>query len=159
MNAWNKTIPELHMMLKTVEMNIPSSNKAGPVLMIKEGRVEKFKGKGKKGMKGKGKGKFVSRDKPRKDANCFHCNEAMHWKRNCPKFLAEVKLKKSSDASTSGIFVIESFSFSSKSWVFDTGCGNHICNDLQGLRKLKKLKPGSLELHVGNGQRVALKAV
>ena len=43
--------------------------------------------------------------------------------------------------------------------MFDTGCGSHICNDLQGLRKIKRLKQGDLELHVGNGERVAVKAV
>ena len=43
--------------------------------------------------------------------------------------------------------------------MFDTGCGSHICHDLQGLRKIKKLKQGDLELHVGNGERVAVKVV
>ncbi|KAD4586260.1 hypothetical protein E3N88_23861 [Mikania micrantha] len=162
MNACNKTIPELHMMLKTAEMNIPGSNKAGSVLMIKGGPVEKSNGKGKKSMKGKGKGKgkskVVAKTKPLKDAKCFHCDETGHWRRSYP-YLTETKQKKGSTASTSCIFVMEIFSFSSKSWVFDTGCGSHICNDLQGLRKVRKLKIGDLELHVGNGQKVAVKAV
>ena len=43
--------------------------------------------------------------------------------------------------------------------MFNTGCGFHICNDLQGLKRIRKLKQGDLELHVGNGQNVAVKAV
>ena len=43
--------------------------------------------------------------------------------------------------------------------MFDTGCGSHICNDLQGLKKIRKLKHGDFDLFVGNGQKVAVKAV
>ncbi|GJX17412.1 zinc finger, CCHC-type containing protein [Tanacetum coccineum] len=39
------------------------------------------------------------------------------------------------------------------------GCGTHICNTTQGLRGSKKLNPGALSLHVGNGQREAVKAI
>ncbi|KAI3805215.1 hypothetical protein L1987_27389 [Smallanthus sonchifolius] len=64
MNAWDKTVPELHMILKTAEMNIPNSAKSGPMLMIKDGRVRKFeaKEKGKKTYKSKGKGKAVAKN-------------------------------------------------------------------------------------------------
>ncbi|KAI3744606.1 hypothetical protein L1987_57692 [Smallanthus sonchifolius] len=105
MNAWDKTVPELHMMLKTAEINIPTYAKSCPVLMIKEGRVMKSeaKGKGKKSFKskGKGKGKVVAK-KPLKDVKCFHCDEAGHWRRNCPKYLAELKQKKSAGGQSSG---------------------------------------------------------
>ncbi|GJY63820.1 hypothetical protein Tco_0465280 [Tanacetum coccineum] len=48
-------------------------------------------------------------------------------------------------ASTSlGIYTIELFAFPKNSWVYDTGCGTHICNTKQGLRGAKKLKRGSL---------------
>ncbi|GJV45119.1 MEI2-like protein 2 [Tanacetum coccineum] len=62
-------------------------------------------------------------------------------------------------ASTSGIFTIELFSFPGKSWVYDTGCGIHICNTTQGFRGSRKLKLGALSLHMSNGQRVAIKAI
>ena len=55
MNRWEKTLAELHLMLKNAEVNIPT--KTAPVLMIKEGHVKKPNAKGKgKNSKGKGKG-------------------------------------------------------------------------------------------------------
>ena len=157
-NGMEKTLAALHQMLKTAEVNIPS--KTAPVLMIRVGQIKKPKTK-KRGYqgKGKGKGKAVANKKPLKDAKCFHCDETGHWKRNCAKYLAELKQAKASGGESSGIYVIEIFAFPSKTWVFDTGCGFHICNVLQGLRKIRKLKQGDLEVHVGNGQRVAVKAI
>ncbi|GJW12514.1 retrovirus-related pol polyprotein from transposon TNT 1-94 [Tanacetum coccineum] len=51
------------------------------------------------------------------------------------------------------IFTIELYTSPNKSWVYDTGCGTHICNATQGLRASRKLKPSALSLYVGNGQR------
>nr|GEY15563.1 hypothetical protein [Tanacetum cinerariifolium] len=67
---------------------------------------------------------------PAKDSICHECGETRHWKRNCPQ-----------------------------SWIYDTGCGTHICNTTQGLRVSRKLKPGALSLYVGNGQRKAVEAI
>ncbi|GKA16507.1 retrotransposon protein, putative, ty1-copia subclass [Tanacetum coccineum] len=69
------------------------------------------------------------------------------------------KKKLSQEASTSGIFTIELYSFPSKSWIYDTGCGTHICITTQGLRGSKKLKPGALSLYVGDGHRAAVEAI
>ncbi|XP_071694321.1 uncharacterized protein [Rutidosis leptorrhynchoides] len=168
MNNWEKFISELHLMLKTTEKNIPS--KTSEFLMIREGKIKKpqakGRGKGKPKSQGNYKGKnFVSKDsvkkkeKPTKDATCFHCGKIGHWKRNYPTYLAELKKTKASNASTSGIYMIELFAFSSNSWAFDTGCETHICNNVQGLRKIKKLKLGDLVLHVCNGAHVAVVAI
>ncbi|GJW46902.1 retrotransposon protein, putative, ty1-copia subclass [Tanacetum coccineum] len=46
------------------------------------------------------------------------------------------------------IYTIELFAFPKNSWVYDTGCGTHICNTKQELRGAKKLKRGSLYLYV-----------
>ncbi|GJR84638.1 retrotransposon protein, putative, ty1-copia subclass [Tanacetum coccineum] len=69
------------------------------------------------------------------------------------------KKKLSQGASTSGIFTIELYSFPSKSWIYDTGCGTHICITTQGLRGSMKLKPGALSLYVGDGHSVAVEAI
>ncbi|GJW37921.1 retrotransposon protein, putative, ty1-copia subclass [Tanacetum coccineum] len=85
-----------------------------------------------------------------------------HWKRNCPQYLAELLKKKKnavSGAGGSGIFAIELNTFLNRSWIYDTGCGTHICNTTQGLRASRKLKSGALSLYVGNGQREAVEAI
>ncbi|GJZ12014.1 hypothetical protein Tco_0546773 [Tanacetum coccineum] len=69
------------------------------------------------------------------------------------------KKKISQRASTSGIFTIELYSFPSTSWVYNTGCGTHICITTQGLRGSRKLKPGALSLYVGDGHRAAVEAI
>nr|GEU52465.1 hypothetical protein [Tanacetum cinerariifolium] len=85
-----------------------------------------------------------------------------HWKRNCPQYLAELLKKKknaASGAGGSGIFVIELNTILNRSWIYDTGCGIHICNTTQGLSASRKLKQGALSLYVGNGQREAVEAI
>ncbi|KAJ9553788.1 hypothetical protein OSB04_017833 [Centaurea solstitialis] len=100
MNNMEKTIAELHSMLKTAELNMGNKNKTKDVLMVKDGGVKKrngqastSKGKGPvqaiqsapmKG-KGKGKGKKVKPNKARTENRCFICNEIGHWRQNCPK--------------------------------------------------------------------------
>ena len=70
--------------------------------------------------------------------------------------MEEVRKNKGSAASTSGIFVIEvNISISNlSSWVVDTGCGSHICGNVQGLRSRRALAKGEVDLRVGNGARV-----
>nr|GFD26928.1 hypothetical protein [Tanacetum cinerariifolium] len=68
-------------------------------------------------------------------------------------------MKISQGASTSGIFTIKLYSFPSKSWIYDTGCGTYLCITTQGLRGSKKLKPGALSLYVGDGHRTAVEAI
>jgi hypothetical protein len=166
MNGWEKTISELHAMLKTAEKNIP--RKPSNVLMIREGRVKKTQSQNSKtkAKVAKGKGKKIAprpqpknKEKVAKEDACFECGVIGHWKRNCPTYLAELKKKKVGEASSSGIFTIELFTFSSNTWVFDTGCGTHICNSLQGFRKSRQLKAGEMVLHVGNGASVAVQAL
>ncbi|GJV26714.1 retrotransposon protein, putative, ty1-copia subclass [Tanacetum coccineum] len=103
------------------------------------------------------------REDPAKDSICHECGETGHWKRNCPQYLAELLKKKKNAASGagggSGIFVIELNTFLNRSWIYDTGCGTHICNTTQGLRASRKLKLGALSLYVGNGQREAVEAI
>ena len=83
MHHMEKSITELHGMLKNVEMNIQKTN---PVLMVQkgEGMKRKGKGKGNKAKKGKGQSKpKAMKPKPPKEGVFFFCNEQGHWKRNC----------------------------------------------------------------------------
>ncbi|GKC29695.1 retrotransposon protein, putative, ty1-copia subclass [Tanacetum coccineum] len=102
----------------------------------------------------------TKKEHPAKDTECYHCHKTRHWKRNCPLYLAELKKNKASKSSTSGIFTIELFSFpKSNTWNYDTGCGTHIYNTIQGLRGYQKLNKGALDLFVGNGYSAAVKAI
>ncbi|GJW53734.1 zinc finger, CCHC-type containing protein [Tanacetum coccineum] len=175
MHGMGKTVNELHAMLKLHEESLPKKD-ANPALhAIRAGRVQKNQKnkphKAGRGGKGKGKNKMgyahnnvpfapkpktsppPKKDNPAKDAICHQCGEVGHWRRNCPVYLTELMKKKKlpQGASTSGIFTIELYSFPSKSWIYDTGCGTHICITTQGLRGSRKLKPGALSLFVGDG--------
>ena len=64
-------------------------------------KTTKFKkGKGKKAFKKDGKGVAVPgkqaagkkpKDGPKPETECFYCKGSGHWKRNCPKYLADKK--------------------------------------------------------------------
>ncbi|KAI3780382.1 hypothetical protein L2E82_10363 [Cichorium intybus] len=176
MNGLEKTIMELHGMLKTAEANMSkskNSSSTAPVLAIREGAIKKRKAKKPKG-KGKGqvgnpnsnpsnKGKagsmIVSTPNP-DEAVFFHCGEKGHRKRTCPKYLEEIKKIKPKVSSTSGIYMIELHNTSTtNSWVLDTRCGTHICSDVQGLRRSKKLRHGELDLIMGNRHTAAVKRI
>ncbi|GJS36781.1 zinc finger, CCHC-type containing protein [Tanacetum coccineum] len=179
MHSMRKTVNELHAMLKLHEQTLPKNN-APALHAIRAGKVQKGN-KHKKPQpqlaargqnQGKGKNKLAyapkpkippppKREDPAKDYVCHQCGDTGHWKRNCPQYLAELlKNKKlSQGASGSGFFTIELYTFPNKSWVYDTGCGTHICNTTQGLRASRKLKPGTLSLYVGNGQRAKVEAI
>ncbi|KAJ9546374.1 hypothetical protein OSB04_018917 [Centaurea solstitialis] len=101
MNNMEKTIAELHSMLKTAELNMGAKNKTKDVLMVRDGGVKKKHGHGGTGkgkgpvqviqsapkvrdnIKGKGKGKKVKPNKARTENRCFTCNEVGHWRQNC----------------------------------------------------------------------------
>ena len=63
--------------------------------------------------------------------------------------------KKRSQTSILGIFVIKVNLSKSTSWVLDTGCGSHICLNVQDLKSSTALAKGEVDLRVGNGARVA----
>ncbi|GJS83907.1 retrotransposon protein, putative, ty1-copia subclass [Tanacetum coccineum] len=101
------------------------------VMAIQGGRVQKDKQQGK--AKGKDKAELMKKKKKTGGQNVA--------------------------STSSGIYTIELFAFPKNSWVYDTGCGTHICNTKQGLRGAKKLKRGSLYLYVGNGVRAEVEAI
>ena len=73
--------------------------------------------------------------------------------------MEDLKKNKSSEATTSDIYVIEVNLSTSASWVLDTGCGSHICVNVQSLRSSRSLAKGEVDPRVGNGARVVALAV
>ncbi|GJV96830.1 retrotransposon protein, putative, ty1-copia subclass [Tanacetum coccineum] len=153
-----KTVGELHAMLIEYAKGLPKKAETPQVMMIRGGKIQKankksLNAKGKYKVKGKGKDKKVyipkpknpkpsAKEHPAKDDAYHHCKEVGHCKRNCPTYLAELikKKKQVGTASSSDVFIIELFSFPTKSWVYDTSCGTHICNTKYGLGGVRKLK-------------------
>lgn len=93
MQGMEKTIPELFAMLKSAGVEIKKEHQ---VLMVNKTTSFKKKGKGKKGnFKKNGKQVAAPTKKPnagpRPETECFYCKGTGHWKRNCPKYLADKK--------------------------------------------------------------------
>ena len=98
-----KTIPGLFVMLESTKVEIKKEHQ---VLMVNKTTSFEKKGKGKKG-NFKKNGKQVAnpgkkpKSGPKPETECFYCKGIGHWKRNCPKYLAEKK-----DGKVKGIFDI-----------------------------------------------------
>ncbi|GJW75442.1 retrotransposon protein, putative, ty1-copia subclass [Tanacetum coccineum] len=131
--SMGKTVGELHVMLIEYEKGLPKKAETPQVMMIKGDKIQKSN---KKSLKAKGKGLSAYLDELIK------------------------KNKQVSTASSSDVFIIELFSFSTKSWVYDTSCGTHICNtkhSLGGVRKLKQVEAiGSYDFVLPNGLVICL---
>jgi hypothetical protein len=120
--------------------------------------------------KGKAKDKIpmpnqAPKASPAANAECFHCKEIGHWKRNCKLYLASLKNKGSKGTSTSGrlhvyvtdhIFLVDTII---NSWVFDTRSVAHICNSIQGMIRSTSVEGGEVDFRVGNNARVVVLTV
>ncbi|KAL0463012.1 UNVERIFIED_CONTAM: Retrovirus-related Pol polyprotein from transposon RE2, partial [Sesamum latifolium] len=170
MNELEKSIHELIHMLVQYEA---STYKSELTVLVGEASTSKMKGKGarrwkrKKGKgtavtatastggappaapKGKGKGTVRGSQQSRANDVCIHCHGKGHWKRECPQLLSHP-----------GMCVVEiNMNSNSASWVLDTDCGAHICNDLQVLQRSRKLTKDEMILRLGDGKAVAAEAV
>ncbi|KAK1646158.1 hypothetical protein QYE76_063963 [Lolium multiflorum] len=135
MQCMNKTLPELFSMLKTAEVEIKKEHQ---VLMVN--KTTKFKKQG----KSKEKGKFWKGGKkadappkkpktgPKPDTVCYYCKQEGHWKRNCSKYLADLK---------SGNIKKKRIS------------------DIHELRNKRRLARDEVTMRVGNGSKVDVIAV
>ncbi|KAK1681553.1 hypothetical protein QYE76_042401, partial [Lolium multiflorum] len=92
MQNMNKELPELFSMLKSAEVEIQKEHQ---VLMVNKTTKFKKQGKPKKDLKKGGKKAAAHPEKPKggpkPDTDCYYCNGKGHWKRNCSKYLADLK--------------------------------------------------------------------
>src|SRR3954453_16729899 len=134
--------------------------------MVNKTTSFKKQGKPKKGNLKKGGKKAAAPPKkskagPKPNTECFYCKGKGHWKRNCPKYLADLK---NGNVKKKGIFdihVIDVYLTSTRSspWVFDTGSVANICNSKQELRNKRRLARDEVTMRFGNGFKVDVIAV
>jgi hypothetical protein len=164
MQNMNKELPELFGMLKAAEIEIKKEHQ---VLMVNKTtsfkKQGKSKGKFKKGGKKAATPPMKPKNGPKPDAECYYCKEKGHWKRNCSKYLADLKsgLVKKKKEGISDIHVIDVYLTGSRTstWVFDTGSVAHICNSKQELKNKRQLLKDEVTMRVGNGSKVNVIAV
>ena len=154
-------ILEIFALFDTAKVEIKKEHQ---VLMVNKTTSFKKKGKGKKGNFKKNGKKVDAQEKkpksrPKRETECFYCKGTGHWKRNCPKYLAEKK-----DGKVKGIFdihVIDVYLTNARSsvWVFDIGSVANICNSKQGLRIKRRRAKDEVTMRVGNGSNVDVIAV
>src|SRR3954465_750277 len=159
MQNMDKSLPKLFSMLKSAEVEIKKEHQ-----MLMVNKTTKFKKQGKSKKKGnfkKGSKKVTSPAKktkagPKPDTECFYFKGEGHWKRNCPKYLADMKNGNIKKKGISDIHVIDVYLTSTRSsaWVFDTGLVAHICNSKEVLQNKRKLAKNEVTMHVGNGSKV-----
>ncbi|KAK1697271.1 hypothetical protein QYE76_013968 [Lolium multiflorum] len=164
MQNMNKELPELFSMLKAAEIEIKKEHQ---VLMVNKTtsfkKQGKSKGKFKKGGKKAAMPPVKPKTGPKPDAECYYYKEKGHWKRNCSKYLADLKsgLVKKKKEGISDIHVIDVYLTGSRTstWVFDTGSVAHICNSKQELKNKRRLLKDEVTMRVGNGSKVDVIAV
>ncbi|KAK1649170.1 hypothetical protein QYE76_066975, partial [Lolium multiflorum] len=161
MQNMNKELPELFSMLKSAEVEIRKENQ---VFMVNKTTSFKKQGKPNKGnFKKGGKKVTVPPEKPKAgpkpDTVCYYCKEKGHWKRNCSKYLADLKSGLIKKKGIFDIHVIDVYLTGSRSsaWVFDTGSVAHICNSKQELRNKRSLARDEVTMRVGNGSKMDVK--
>ena len=163
MHGMDKSLDELHGMLKTAESDMKKATPSVLMVSDKGKKAKKDKSKRKSKAKGKNKGKGKVADQPKVDnpapvdAECYHCKGKGHYRRHCPKYLKDKEEGRVPESSgILGVLVIEiNLASSISDWVFDTGSCAHICSNVQVLRNKRKLEQGQVQLKVGNGALVA----
>jgi len=78
----------------------------------------------------------------------WYRNPRIVLKQEFKPYLEDLKRKKTFETSSKGIYVIEVnvTTSGSTSWVLDTGCGAHICTNMNGLSNSRILEKGQVDL-------------
>ena len=157
MQGMTKVIPELFVTLKSTKVEIKKEHQ---VLMVNKTTSFKKRAKGKKGnFKKNGKQVAIPGKKPKSgpkpNTECFYYKGTGHWKRNCPKYLADKKDGKMNK----GIFYIRIIdvyftSVRSNPTVFDTGSVAKSSNSKQELQNKQRLVEGEVSMSVRSSSKI-----
>ena len=157
MQGMTKTIPELFMMMKSMKVEIKKEHQ---VLMINKTTSFKKRAKGKKGNFKKNSKQVAGQVKkpksgPKPETKCFYFKGTGHWKRNCPKYLADKKDGKVNK----GIFDIQIIdvyftSVRSNPSVFDSGSVAKNSNSKRELQNEHRLVKVEVTMCVGSGSKI-----
>ena len=81
---------------------------------------------------------------------CFKCGQKGHWKKDC--------LKLKGQSGNFSIAIIEScfVANSANSWWIDSEATDHICNSLQGLRVIRSLNEGEMQLKMASSASISV---
>ncbi|KAK1697773.1 hypothetical protein QYE76_014470 [Lolium multiflorum] len=135
MQNMNKEFPELFGMLKAAEIEIKKEHQVFMVNKTTSFKKQgKSKGKFKKGGKKAATPPMKPKNGPKPDAECYYCKEKGHWKRNCSKYLADLK---------SGLVKKKKEGIS----------------DIHELKNKRRLLKDEVTMRVGNGSKVDVIAV
>ena len=129
--------------------------------MVNKTTSFKKKGKGKKKGNFKKNGKQVAaqekkpKSEPKPETECFYCKQTGHWKRNCPKYLADKKDGKVNKG-ICDIHVIDVYLTRARSstWVFDTGSVAKSSNSKRELQNEQRLVKGEVTMCIGSGSMI-----
>ena len=99
-----------------------------------------------------------------KDAKekCFYYHLEGYWKRNYPKYLEELKAKKTQGNVPAKFLHVLKLNYvdnSTNSWIIDLEATNHVCSSLQMLNKTRRLEEKEFSVRVENGESVSAEAV
>ena len=91
---------------------------------------------------------------PKSETECFYYKGSRHWKRNCPKYLADKKDGKVKDIFDIHVTDVYFTSVHSNPRVFDSGSVAKISNSKQELQNEQRVVKGEVTMCVGSGSKV-----
>ena len=152
-----ETIPKLFMMLKSTKVEIKKNIKCW---WLTRPLVSRKRAKGRRGTSRRTASKVAAQVKkpksgPKPETKCFYCKGTGHWKRNCPKYLADKKDGKVNK----GIFdihIIDVYftSVYSNPLVFVTSSVAKNSNSKREMQNEQRLVKGEVTMCVGSGSKI-----